>query len=78
MTFRETCFPGGMTEEVGAMEVLGRTFVTGTRRDDAADGGGRKVPFPGRGGAAMLPKVGGLRRGGLDGFVRVGGETVVL
>ncbi len=62
-------------EEVGAMEEFERTLVGGTRREDAAEGGGRSAPFPGRGGASMLPNVGGLRRGGLGGIVTVGGAS---
>jgi len=63
-------------EDVGAMEEFERTLVGGTRREDAAEGGGRRAPFPGRGGAGMLPNVGGLRRGGLGGLVIVGGASV--
>jgi hypothetical protein len=56
----------------GAIEVFERTLVAGTRSDDAADGGGRTdKPLLGRGGAGMEPKVGGFRRGGLDGAGRV-------
>jgi hypothetical protein len=53
------------------MDVFERTFVAGTRREDAADGGGRRAEPPGRGGAGMLLKVGGFSLGGLD--ERVGG-----
>lgn len=69
MTFRETCLPGGMMEEVGAVEALRSGFVGGTRREAAADGGGRINPLPGLGGGARLPKLGGFRRGGLDGLI---------
>lgn len=65
-----------MIDEVGAMEEFERTLVVGTRREDAAEGGGRSAPFPGRGGAGMLPNVGGLRRGGLRGLVTVGGASI--
>ena len=59
-------------DELGAMEAFDKTFVGGTRNDAAAEGGGRSAPLPGRGGAGMRPMVGGLRRGGLDGLVKVG------
>jgi len=53
---------GGVNE--GAIEVLRRTWVTGTRRDEAAEGGGRRgALFDGRGtGGADI--VEGFRRGG--------------
>ena len=66
MTFREGLPVWGKVEEVGAMEVLERTFVAGTRREAAADGDGRRADPPGRGGASMLLKEGGLSLGGLD------------
>lgn len=49
----------------GAMDVFGRTFVIGTRSEEAAEGGGRRAP-PGRGGAEL--NVGGFNRGGLLGL----------
>jgi len=73
ITFRETCLPGGMIEEVGAREAFGRTLVAGTRRDAAAEGGGRTKPLPGRGGGARLLADDGFRRGGLDGLFSFGG-----
>ena len=55
-----------MSDE-GAIEALERTFVAGTRSDEAADGGGRTgMPLLGRGGAGIELRVGGFRRGGLD------------
>ena len=51
-------------DEVGAMEVFRRDFCGGTRKEAAAEGGGRRIPFPGRGGAGIAPNVGGFRRGG--------------
>lgn len=65
MTFSERLLFCGMMEEVGAIDVFESTFLTGTRRDADADGGGRKAVPPGRGGAGMLLNVGGFRRGGL-------------
>lgn len=47
------------------MDVFGRTFVIGTRSEEAAEGGGRRAP-PGRGGAEL--NVGGFNRGGLLGL----------
>lgn len=70
---RETCFPGGMIEEVGASDAFGKAFVTGTRREAAAEGGGRRKPFPGRGGAWEPTKLGAFRRGGLDDRFSFGG-----
>ena len=53
---------------MGAMEVFGRSFVCGTRREDAAEGGGRSgAPLVSRGGAGRDPIVGGFSRGGLLG-----------
>jgi hypothetical protein len=60
-------------DDVGASDAFGRGFVVGTRREAAADGGGRTKPLPGRGGADALLNVGGLRRGGLDGLLNLGG-----
>ena len=71
MIFREARLPGGMIEEVGAIDAFGRTFVGGTRREAAAEGGGRRTPFPGRGGADILPNVAGFRRGGLEDLICV-------
>ena len=59
-------------DEVGARDAPGRVFVTGTRRDAAAERGGRTEPFPGRGGAGIWPKVGGFRRGGLADLLAFG------
>ena len=75
MTFRDTCFPGGMIEDVGARDAFGRAFVTGTRREAAAEGGGRINPFPGLGGGAKLPELAGFRRGGLDDLFSCGGRA---
>jgi len=48
------------------MEVFESTFVAGTRREAAADGGGRKAEPLGRGGTSILLEVGGFNLGGLD------------
>jgi len=58
-------------DEVGAIEVFGSALCGGTRSEAAAEGGGRINPFPGRGGAAMPPNVGGFRRGGLVDLVPI-------
>jgi len=64
MTFLEGLDEEGASDE-GAMEVFERTFVSGTRRVEAAEGGGRRaLPFVGRGGGGMELKVGGFSRGG--------------
>ena len=61
-----------MIEEVGAKDAFGRGFVIGTRREAAAEGGGRTKPLPGRGGTAR-PVLGGARRGGSGGLFSIGG-----
>ena len=66
MTCRDFLVGGGGMRLVGAMEVFGRTFVCGTRREDAAEGGGRSgAPLVSRGGVGRDPIVGGFSRGGL-------------
>jgi hypothetical protein len=75
MTFREGLPVWGKVEEVGAMEVLERTFVAGTRREAAADGDGRRAEPPERGGASMPLNEGGLSLGGLD--KRAGGGAIL-
>ena len=71
MACLEAFFPGTPSE--GAIEVFESTLVCGTRKEAAVDGGGRTTPFEGRGGAGMLPNVGGFKRGGLEDRVRRSG-----
>lgn len=56
------------------MEVLESTFVAGTRREAAADGGGRRADPPGLGEAGMLLEARGFGLGGLD--ERAGGGPI--
>jgi hypothetical protein len=66
-----------MIEDVGAKAAFGTGFVAGTRREEAADGGGRTAPLPGRGGAASPPTEGGLSPGGLDDRLGLGGCDII-
>lgn len=73
MTLRETCLPGGIIDEVGAIEVFGYAFCGGILKDEALEGGGRTKPLPGRGGAGINPKAAGFNRGGLEDLFIVDG-----
>jgi hypothetical protein len=75
MTFRDRLPFWGIVEEVGAIDVFERTLVAGTRRDAAADGGGRRAVPLRRGGAGMVQEVEGLSLGGLD--ERAGGGAML-
>ncbi len=57
----------------GAIDVLERTFVCGTRSDAAAEGGGRTAVLDGRGGAGIDPITGAFNRGGLEDLPRGAG-----
>ena len=64
-----TCFErlaGVAVRRDGAKAAVERVFVTGTRREDAAEGGGRRgALFEGRGGGGIELNVGGFNAGGL-------------
>lgn len=64
MTCRER-FAGAALKPEGANAAVDKVFVAGTRRDAAADGGGRKGALvDGRGGGGIELKVVGLSEGG--------------
>lgn len=63
-------FAGAALKREGANAAVGKVFVAGTRRDAAADGGGRKGALvEGRGGGGIELNDGGLSDGG---FLREG------
>lgn len=65
MTCRDR-LAGAAVRREGANAAFERVFVGGTRREDAAEGGGRSGVFlDGRGGGGMELKVGGFSRRGL-------------
>lgn len=65
MTCREG-FAGTSLKREGANAAVDKVFVVGTRREAAADGGGRRGALvDGRGGGGIELKVGGLSEGGL-------------
>lgn len=60
------------------MDLFESTFWVGTRREAAAEGGGRRAEPPGPGGAGILLKVVGFSRGGVCDFMDGGAIAIVL